>query len=372
MIRLYPRLNYHFKTINLLTCWWNYSHSTVRFKKKLEDYFQRDRVCLTSSASTGIYKVLRALKPGVKVGVQPLTCPSVLKAIVEAGATIEFLDINEQLQLSIDAVVEKKEHLDVLILTHLFGIPLDVAGFRAIVGTETLIIEDCAHAFMTKWENQPVGKQGDFSCFSFGRAKFPSSLGGGAVIVNNPAYKGRIEADKPMLFSKELLVWSSAILLKIIHLPLFYAVLGVRLKNHKSKKSDYTTGISRVSISYLMSIWHLKDAMLNRQLFNWNCVANAIETANSLTVCSRTSTTNGFLVAALAENRERIITEFRNEGIEIGKHFVATFDKLPFYGYVPGECPVYERINQQLLTFPSHYQYPASSIRKIISVLSHL
>ena len=93
------------------------------------------------------------------VGVQPYTCSSVLTAIVAAGYQPLFIDINEQLTLDGDDLKRKLTQLNALIVTHTFGTPANIDQIKRLAG-HLPILEDCAHAFLSRYENVLLLRRG--------------------------------------------------------------------------------------------------------------------------------------------------------------------------------------------------------------------
>jgi perosamine synthetase len=139
---------------------------------------------LVNSGRAGILLALRALDlpSGSKIGVPLYCCPTVFEAITLAGHRPEFVDIElPNYGLSARTVAAKAPDLAALIVVHMFGLPTDVAAIQEVVGTIP-IIEDCAHAFGSRYHGGPVGASGVASVYSFGPGKWPSCGGGGAVL----------------------------------------------------------------------------------------------------------------------------------------------------------------------------------------------
>jgi perosamine synthetase len=371
MKSLYPRLNYHFNLFWLAACWWRFGVKAKSFLQDLKAHFSNDLVFPVPSARYGVFRALSSLPPRTRVGVQPFTCPTVFEAIVAAGASIVFVDIDEGLKLSETSLRVKKDEIDVLVLTHMFGNVADVSAYRDIIGAQKLIIEDCAHAFLSP----NAGLKGDLSVFSFGMAKFPASFYGGAVVVNNPVFKPCFLNFETLSISQEFRIWLKSLPMRLLHQPVLYATIGVSLKKNRKltysllTRFDASNRISKLSYSFLNFFFKRKDAYLIRQQSNHTLLCEAIQQSSYFTLCQQSSSFNGFMVAALTDNPDKVLGYFETHGIELGKHFVATYAALPVFGYKDGECPVYENINVKLITFPCHYLYSGRMINKMASLI---
>lgn len=88
-----------------------------------------------------------------------------------------------------------------IVATHLFGFPLDLDRFRAIVadaeqrfGRKIWVIQDCAHAFGARWKGRLVCKEGDAALFGLNISKLLSSIFGGMLTFGDPALAGKVRA----------------------------------------------------------------------------------------------------------------------------------------------------------------------------------
>jgi perosamine synthetase len=88
-----------------------------------------------------------------------------------------------------------------ILATHLFGFPLDLDRFRAIVadaeqrfGRKIWIIQDCAHAFGARWKGRLVCNDGDAALFGLNISKMLSSIFGGMLTFSDRALASKVRA----------------------------------------------------------------------------------------------------------------------------------------------------------------------------------
>jgi perosamine synthetase len=75
-----------------------------------------------------------------------------------------------------------------LVLVHLYGVPVDVAGIAAHAHTRgVVVIEDAAQGMGAEAGGRPVGSSGSLAIFSFGRGKGLTGGAGGALLANDAA-----------------------------------------------------------------------------------------------------------------------------------------------------------------------------------------
>lgn len=142
---------------------------------------------LRSSIVFFLYLIKKIRKlPKLKVGVQVYTCRSMLQAIGKSGNEELLHDINIDYYSSNPESIQYKE-LDVLILTHLFGIPNP--HYEAIISNckrnNVIVFEDLAMSRDMAVDGVPVGSMSDAYGYSFGFDKPISCYKGGKLIINN-------------------------------------------------------------------------------------------------------------------------------------------------------------------------------------------
>jgi perosamine synthetase len=146
-----------------------------------------------------LYALLKAMGigQGDEVILQVFTCPAVPSPVVRLGAMPVYVDIDPG-TFGIDpGKIEEKitKKTKAIIVQHTFGIPAEVDPILDIAHKYGLrIIEDCCHAFGSKYRGQEVGTFGDAAFYSFGWYK-PVVLGvGGAAVVNDPDLRQSVRA----------------------------------------------------------------------------------------------------------------------------------------------------------------------------------
>lgn len=150
------------------------------------------------SGRSGLYAALSAmeLKPGDEVIVQSFTCVVVPNAVIWAGGTPIYADVNDDFNMSVHDLEGKiSPKTRGLIIQHTFGFPADLEKILELAKRHRLIvIEDCAHALGAEYRGGKAGTFGDISMWSFGRDKIISSVFGGMVTVKNPELAKKIKA----------------------------------------------------------------------------------------------------------------------------------------------------------------------------------
>jgi dTDP-4-amino-4,6-dideoxygalactose transaminase len=142
---------------------------------------------LTSSATTGLWLVLRAL--GVKAGDEVLvpghTAFPTIEALCLAEATPVFVDVDAGYTMDPDDAAAKATPRTVgLLPVHLYGQPADLDGVGEVAARLGLwMLEDCAQAQGAAWRGRPVGSFGRAAVLSFYPSKNLTVMGDGGAIL---------------------------------------------------------------------------------------------------------------------------------------------------------------------------------------------
>ena len=144
-----------------------------------------------NSGTDALILALRALDigEGDEVITSSFSFFATAEAISNVGAKPVFVDINPNTFLLDTKKIEKNisPRTKALMPVHIFGNSVDMTAIKSIAQKFNLkIIEDCAQATCTTWDNKKVGSIGDIGCFSFFPTKNLGAAGdGGAVTTSN-------------------------------------------------------------------------------------------------------------------------------------------------------------------------------------------
>jgi dTDP-4-amino-4,6-dideoxygalactose transaminase len=150
------------------------------------------------TGTDAITLILRALDigPGDEVITPPLSAAYSALAVMMAGATPVFADIDPQ-RLTLDpqaAAAAVTPRTRALLPVHLYGQAADMTPLLALAERHGLaVVEDCAQAHLCTSEGRPVGTMGIAGAFSFYPTKNLGALGdGGAVVTRDAALAQRL------------------------------------------------------------------------------------------------------------------------------------------------------------------------------------
>ncbi len=133
--------------------------------------------------------------PGSRVAVPSLTAFPTAVAAMQTGATLEYVDVDQDSLLMTRATVERGlvDAPDCIVPVHLYGNVVEVADLARIDRGGIRIVEDCAQAFGAMIDSRPVGTIGSAGALSFYPTKNLGALGdAGAVITRSKRIEKRV------------------------------------------------------------------------------------------------------------------------------------------------------------------------------------
>ncbi len=161
-----------------------------RVERRLEALLGVKHALCVSSCTGALHMSLLALGlgPGDEVITTPMTFVATATAILEAGATPVFVDVeretgNLDAALVTDAITPRTK---AILPIHLYGLMCDMRSLREIADTHALaIVEDSAHCIEGQRDGVQPGALSKAACFSFYATKNLTCGEGGAVVTND-------------------------------------------------------------------------------------------------------------------------------------------------------------------------------------------
>ena len=146
-----------------------------------------------ASGTAAIHCAVAAInpEPGDEIITTSITDMGGLTPIIYQGAIPVFCDVDPETYNVTARCIEKciSEKTKAIIVTHLFGNPCDMAPIMELAKKHGIpVIEDCAQAFLSTYQEQCVGTIGDIGCFSLQQGKHITTGEGGIVLTNNEAF----------------------------------------------------------------------------------------------------------------------------------------------------------------------------------------
>ena len=166
--------------------WIGLGPKTVEFEKKFAEKVGA-RFCVGLNSCTAALHLAMAslgLSPGDEVIVTPMTFVSTVHAVVYAGATPVFADIQpDTLNIDPEDVAAKiTPRTRAIAGVDMAGHPIDLDELTELAAAHGLaLVEDAAHACGAMYKGRPVGSRPHLTCFSFHAVKNLTCGEGGAI-----------------------------------------------------------------------------------------------------------------------------------------------------------------------------------------------
>lgn len=166
-----------------------------QLKKRLIEYTGAEHLDLFVNGHSALYACLTLMNLQGEVLTSPFTFVSTTNAIVQAGLTPVFCDIDETYQIDPTRLEEHiSEKTCAIVTPHIFGIPCDVNAIQKIADKHGLkVIYDAAQAFGTKIQGRDITTFGDATMVSFHAIKVFNAIEGGMLVYKDVALGEKIE-----------------------------------------------------------------------------------------------------------------------------------------------------------------------------------
>jgi dTDP-4-amino-4,6-dideoxygalactose transaminase len=164
--------------------------TVIEFEKKIGELLGNP-FCLTVNSGTAALHIalnLIGVKFGDEVISTALTAEPTNTTIALTGASVVFADVEYETGLispnSIEANITP--NTKAIMVVHYAGMVCDMDSINAISEKYHIpIIEDAAHAFLSKYNNKYIGNNSPYTCFSFQAIKHLTTIDGGLICLKN-------------------------------------------------------------------------------------------------------------------------------------------------------------------------------------------
>lgn len=194
-------------TETLKSGWITTGPKTKQFEKELTAYNGNKTTLCLNSATAGLEIMLRwfGVTEGDEVILPAYTYCATANVIQHCGATPVFVDINDDFNISINAIAKAiTAKTKVIMPVDFGGYPCDYEQLNALVHTEAiqslftpatfeqqqldriLILSDAAHSLGATYNKKRTGALTDVTVFSFHAVKNLTTAEGGAIAFNLP------------------------------------------------------------------------------------------------------------------------------------------------------------------------------------------
>lgn len=171
------------------------------FVKALERRFAEmlgvEHAFACSSGTAAIHCAIAAIdpEPGDEIITTSITDMGALAPILYQGAIPVFADVDPHTyNVTAEAIARViSPRTCAIVVTHLFGNPADMEAIQRLAAEHDIpVIEDCAQAFLARFNSKYVGSIGTIGAFSLQQGKHITTGEGGIVVTNDAELARRI------------------------------------------------------------------------------------------------------------------------------------------------------------------------------------
>lgn len=323
------------------------------FEKEFAAYLGIKNAVSVANGTDGLVLALMALgiSQGDEVITTPFTAIPTVSAIIQAGATPVFVDVDIDSYLldfsKIDAAISKKTKA--VIPVHLFGNVANIKKLRELIGNEIFIIEDACQAHGSKIGEQYAGTIGDIGVFSFYPTKNLGAYGDGGMVVTN--------SD------------SIAEKLKLLRMYGMTDYNHIVINGVNSRLDELQAGILRVKLKYLDKMNKARNRIaaeyikhLDSNLFLHQHIVSDVY-SNYHVFESR-----------FIGDRHRLMTYLNDEKIQTNIYYLMPIhlqEANRFLGYKSGDMPNAERSNEEVIALPMYPELTDETQQFIIEKINN-
>ena len=164
--------------------------AVYEFEKQLGELIGNP-YCLTVNSGTAALHIalnLIGLKSGDEVISTALTAEPTNTTILLTGAKVVFADVEYETGLISPESIEQNINANTkaIMVVHYAGMVCDMDKINALSEKYNIpVIEDGAHAFLSKYDGKYIGNNSPYTCFSFQAIKHLTTLDGGLLCLKN-------------------------------------------------------------------------------------------------------------------------------------------------------------------------------------------
>ena len=339
------------------------------FTKKAADFLENElgvpKVLLTTSCTHALemFALLLDIQPGDEVIIPSFTFVSTVNAFVLRGAKPIFVDVRpDTLNLDegkLEALITARTRA--IVPVHYAGVGCEMDSILDIANRHNVpVVEDNAHGLFGKYKGKYLGTFGAMAAQSFHETKNFSCGEGGALLLNDPKYVERAEiirekgTNRSRFFRGQVdkYTWvdvGSSYLPSDILAAYLYGQLEQREKvqSHRRRVWEY----------------------YNSALESW-AKAHEVQIPYIPAYVDQAYHMFYMLLPTL-DLRQNLIMYLRQRGIYSVFHYLPLHlsDMGVRFGGRVGDCPVTERVSDQLIRLPFHNALTEAEQRMVVDAI---
>jgi dTDP-4-amino-4,6-dideoxygalactose transaminase len=321
---------------------------TERCSGWLEGRIGAERALLTHSCTAALEMAAMLLDvgPGDEVVMPSFTFVSTATSVVLRGATPVFVDIRPD-TLNLDETKVRAAitpRTKAILLVHYAGVGCEMNELLRVADESgAALVEDAAHGILATYDGRPLGSFGALSALSFHETKNVHCGEGGALLINDPAYRERAEIMLDKGTNRR-------------------RFLRGQVDKYSWVDLGSSYGTSEINAAFLWAQLEDADAITDRRLAIWAAYHEAFAELEQQGLVRRPVVPDGcshnahmyYLLLPDLESRSRLIAELKESGIQAVFHYVPLHESEAGhrFGRAAGNLSVTEETSERLLRLP--------------------
>jgi dTDP-4-amino-4,6-dideoxygalactose transaminase len=291
-----------------------------------------------------MYKTRHDWADGDEVITTGLTFVSTNHAIVQAGLTPVFADIDEALCLDPDSIAERiTDKTRAVIFVGMGGNSGQYARVRELCSERGLkLILDAAHMSGTRVDGRQAGQDADCTVFSFQAVKNLATADSGMICFQDPEEDARARQLSWLGINKDTYARSQT---KDAAYKWQYEVDELGFKYHGN---SIMAAMALVSLRYLD-----RDNAYRRQLAAWYTEQLKDVPQVKMIPMAENCESSRHLFQIRVPNRDELMLALNAAQIYPGVHYRDNIEYKP-YRYADGTCPKTRAASYELISLPMH------------------
>lgn len=334
------------------------------FEKRFSQYLGCNYTVGVSSCTEALHLSLLAYGIGLgdEVITTPMTFIATANAIIQAGATPVFVDVEpETANINADLIESAiTSRTKAILPVHLYGQMCDMKRIKEIADKHHLIvIEDAAHAIEAKRDGVRPAELGDAACFSFYPTKSITSGEGGAIAVNNQEVAEKLKKLRLHGMSKGAVERYSR----------RYEHWDMEMLGWKCNMSNIQAALLLNQLENIEKYWQRREEICHmyEDTFKDNSQVSCLQI-----LPNSKSARLMFTILVPLEKRDSVLWRLQDRGVGVAVNYRAihllTYYRQT-YDYKRGMFPAAERIGDSTISLPLYPRLTNEEVRYVIDMV---
>jgi dTDP-4-amino-4,6-dideoxygalactose transaminase len=352
--------------------WLGTGPKTHAFEALFREYIGVKYALALSSCTAGLHISLIAagIGPGDEVITTPLTFAATANAIIHAGATPVFADVEpDTLNLNPEQVARRiTNRTKALIPVHLYGRPCNMDALLDLAQRYDLkVIEDAAHAIETIYHGRKAGTMGLCGCFSFYVTKNVITAEGGMVTTDRDDLADRIKVLSLHGLSRD--AWKRYSDSGFKHYEVVYPGFKYNMTDIQASLGIHQLGRVEENLKIRERHWARYDTGFA------DLPVNLPPPPEPGTRHARHLYTLLLDLDRIGLTRDEFMNRLQAENIGCGVHFVALHLQKYYretYGFQPEDYPVSTAASQRTVSLPLSAKLTDQDAEDVVNAVRHI